>query len=211
MTRVISSSLERVSRSVRSLQRPVISAWTRSPGSRIVLTPRPSRPCPASGLAGFVPGYSCGAAPAWHRLPSCPGGALHASRSSSSAPSLGARGHEALGERGIRGEVKMHVAHERTPHDVSLRVFLTVAPAHTVGARDRVGGRVDPRVVELVAPRHDTGAAEGDRKSTRLNSSHDQISYAVFCLKKKKKKKRQSINKKKKQKTPYTTIKQTNK
>src|SRR3989440_3258084 len=28
---------------------------------------------------------------------------------------------------------------------------------------------------------------ERDRKSTRLNSSHDQISYAVFCLKKKKK------------------------
>src|SRR2546421_3091982 len=31
--------------------------------------------------------------------------------------------------------------------------------------------------------------AKRDRKSTRLNSSHDQISYAVFCLKKKKKKK----------------------
>src|SRR5206468_11435280 len=29
-------------------------------------------------------------------------------------------------------------------------------------------------------------ALTGDRKSTRLNSSHDQISYAVFCLKKKK-------------------------
>src|SRR2546427_2916992 len=29
----------------------------------------------------------------------------------------------------------------------------------------------------------------GDRKSTRLNSSHSQISYAVFCLKKKKKNK----------------------
>src|SRR5216683_3518850 len=29
-----------------------------------------------------------------------------------------------------------------------------------------------------------------DRKSTRLNSSHDQISYAVFCLKKKKKNKK---------------------
>src|SRR3989440_8069161 len=28
-------------------------------------------------------------------------------------------------------------------------------------------------------------AQAGDRKSTRLNSSHDQISYAVFCLKKK--------------------------
>src|SRR2546421_7439749 len=31
------------------------------------------------------------------------------------------------------------------------------------------------------------GRSSIDRKSTRLNSSHDQISYAVFCLKKKKK------------------------
>src|SRR3712207_8785477 len=31
-------------------------------------------------------------------------------------------------------------------------------------------------------------AGEGDRKSTRLNSSHANISYAVFCLKKKKNK-----------------------
>src|SRR5206468_13040267 len=31
------------------------------------------------------------------------------------------------------------------------------------------------------------GESVEDRKSTRLNSSHDQISYAVFCLKKKKK------------------------
>src|SRR2546430_17316239 len=31
------------------------------------------------------------------------------------------------------------------------------------------------------------GSSEPDRKSTRLNSSHSQISYAVFCLKKKKK------------------------
>src|SRR5689334_24598755 len=30
------------------------------------------------------------------------------------------------------------------------------------------------------------GLARGDRKSTRLNSSHSSISYAVFCLKKKK-------------------------
>src|SRR2546430_13208174 len=30
------------------------------------------------------------------------------------------------------------------------------------------------------------GVSHGDRKSTRLNSSHSQISYAVFCLKKKK-------------------------
>src|SRR6266481_9361751 len=37
-----------------------------------------------------------------------------------------------------------------------------------------------------------------DRKSTRLNSSHSSISYAVFCLKKKKKKKKQKNKKKKK-------------
>src|SRR5438067_9729480 len=45
-----------------------------------------------------------------------------------------------------------------------------------------------------------------DRKSTRLNSSHVSISYAVFCLKKKKKNKKTNINrKKKKTKTKYYT------
>src|SRR6266853_2808917 len=39
-----------------------------------------------------------------------------------------------------------------------------------------------------------------DRKSTRLNSSHSQISYAVFCLKKKKKNKNDKTQKKKKKK-----------
>src|SRR5579859_6164897 len=41
-----------------------------------------------------------------------------------------------------------------------------------------------------------------DRKSTRLNSSHSQISYAVFCLKKKKKKKKNPHLKKKNTKPP---------
>src|SRR2546422_5042026 len=46
----------------------------------------------------------------------------------------------------------------------------------------------------LAAVQHCPGAAGGrgdeqDRKSTRLNSSHGYISYAVFCLKKKKQKK----------------------
>src|SRR2546422_7628317 len=40
--------------------------------------------------------------------------------------------------------------------------------------------------VERGTKRH-LGLAEADRKSTRLNSSHGYISYAVFCLKKKKK------------------------
>src|SRR2546422_5109298 len=38
------------------------------------------------------------------------------------------------------------------------------------------------------------GGGRGDRKSTRLNSSHGYISYAVFCLKKKKKKTRKFNN-----------------
>src|SRR5258708_25814117 len=38
-----------------------------------------------------------------------------------------------------------------------------------------------------------SGLGERDRKSTRLNSSHQIISYAVFCLKKKKKKKNAPI------------------
>src|SRR5205085_12322762 len=47
-----------------------------------------------------------------------------------------------------------------------------------------VGFVVDDAIVMLEnIVRH----IEGDRKSTRLNSSHSQISYAVFCLKKKKK------------------------
>src|SRR5688572_31607921 len=40
-----------------------------------------------------------------------------------------------------------------------------------------------------------------DRKSTRLNSSHSQISYAVFCLKKKKKKKKTPNNTKQRHNT----------
>src|SRR3712207_6928330 len=54
----------------------------------------------------------------------------------------------------------------------------------TVGVADRAGCRRDAEVEHL-----DPGAGEHqDRKSTRLNSSHANISYAVFCLKKKKKK-----------------------
>src|SRR2546430_9091989 len=52
------------------------------------------------------------------------------------------------------------------------------APA--VSARSSEGGRGDDG-------RGRRAASSPDRKSTRLNSSHSQISYAVFCLKKKKK------------------------
>src|SRR5206468_11177446 len=40
---------------------------------------------------------------------------------------------------------------------------------------------------DVVQPAREQRERRIDRKSTRLNSSHDQISYAVFCLKKKKK------------------------
>src|SRR2546430_16767529 len=43
------------------------------------------------------------------------------------------------------------------------------------------------RPARRVKSRHTKFQPNQDRKSTRLNSSHSQISYAVFCLKKKKK------------------------
>src|SRR5256884_218755 len=55
---------------------------------------------------------------------------------------------------------------------------------------DRLG-RATPipeEIARFLGPRTPVGG--GDRKSTRLNSSHGYISYAVFCLKKKKKKHR---------------------
>src|SRR2546421_4063691 len=56
---------------------------------------------------------------------------------------------------------------------------------------DKVGIQVSERFTADLKgtnerPTQVTTTATGDRKSTRLNSSHDQISYAVFCLKKKK-------------------------
>src|SRR6266496_5801368 len=48
--------------------------------------------------------------------------------------------------------------------------------------------RRELRDVTRIKPRPDSPPSRRDRKSTRLNSSHVEISYAVFCLKKKKKK-----------------------
>src|SRR2546430_10305734 len=51
----------------------------------------------------------------------------------------------------------------------------------------RVDGDDVPRVLDLQAlVSHGSAPTSGDRKSTRLNSSHSQISYAAFCLIKKK-------------------------
>src|SRR3712207_7098945 len=61
-------------------------------------------------------------------------------------------------------------------------------PAHPARGGDahRGPGREQPPLGER-GEAHEDGrrVAAGDRKSTRLNSSHANISYAVFCLKKK--------------------------
>src|SRR5687768_17951926 len=68
-----------------------------------------------------------------------------------------------------------------------------------VGAADRLlhegerGRRVGERLAQWMR--------QPDRKSTRLNSSHGYISYAVFCLKKKKKKNIQPQQKQNRSKT----------
>src|SRR5438876_5820633 len=59
---------------------------------------------------------------------------------------------------------------------------VTLAPPGGMRAACAVRGRASgTRELDALDPRH------LDRKSTRLNSSHPSISYAVFCLKKKKK------------------------
>src|SRR2546427_9573961 len=105
----------------------------------------------------------------------------------------------------------------RRPPRSTLFPYTTLFRSCAVKARRAVSsaapaGRTNPALVSLTAPvralltvagdelRKDGGnranrvpradrteQPKGDRKSTRLNSSHSQISYAVFCLKKKNK------------------------
>src|SRR5689334_24438735 len=60
-------------------------------------------------------------------------------------------------------------------------------PAAARPAQNEARGKTSPRAP--ASRRVDAALDASDRKSTRLNSSHSSISYAVFCLKKKKKKK----------------------
>src|SRR5690349_24162175 len=57
----------------------------------------------------------------------------------------------------------------------------------------RIARRQPQDLVALVAVRVEIPIVDTDRKSTRLNSSHVEISYAVFCLKKKKKKQKRNM------------------
>src|SRR2546430_6803978 len=76
------------------------------------------------------------------------------------------------------GYDRLAVAQERAEHEVDLERM------------EKSNRQLRTRLAELDtirAGREREQAEVADRKSTRLNSSHSQISYAVFCLKKKKK------------------------
>src|SRR5687768_12207677 len=99
-----------------------------------------------------------------------------ARREAGERPHARRRSHEDAGAHGLLLARSRRLAQRGRARQVRLRALLR---AHDV-------------------PRHEEGLAgraqrvpQGDRrrKSTRLNSSHGYISYAVFCLKKKKKKK----------------------
>src|SRR2546430_8413877 len=71
------------------------------------------------------------------------------------------------------------------------RWMLIVISFVVVGLVVYIGSKLTTPVYQAsslvqVAVSSDNSQADIDRKSTRLNSSHSQISYAVFCLKKKK-------------------------
>src|SRR2546430_9559248 len=70
----------------------------------------------------------------------------------------------------------------------------TLFPYTTLFRSRATGPRFEPwagnRMTRTLVRRASEGEPPPDRKSTRLNSSHSQISYAVFCLKKKRKKQR---------------------
>src|SRR2546422_6660845 len=68
------------------------------------------------------------------------------------------------------------------------------APAHDQSVVVLVEDVTDQQALEAQLIQSEKLAAVGDRKSTRLNSSHGYISYAVFCLKKKKQKVRSHDN-----------------
>src|SRR6266496_6501579 len=134
----------------------------------------------------------------------CPGPRLGTQRSDqrSRASSPGAAAHLAVGGPlpGPRGDQPHHLAHKQA----GLRRVVRRDGARPAGARCRrsveqpalLGSHAPVRGAPLCPP--PAGVAQ-DRKSTRLNSSHVEISYAVFCLKKKKKKNiLPSIQKKKK-------------
>src|SRR2546427_2442036 len=84
---------------------------------------------------------------------------------------------------------EQHQAQRQAQDGAVQREELALGDAPAVGEQQRRDEQqqeqlgIEGDVQALLRP----GDQRSDRKSTRLNSSHSQISYAVFCLKKKKK------------------------
>src|SRR5256886_3686880 len=105
--------------------------------------------------------------------------------------------HHAILERGADRDVVEHreVLHVLAqPHAAGVRADGDAELRGEQQHRQHLVDAAQPAAVDLTEPNrlrlHQLPAGRrqrGDRKSTRLNSSHSQISYAVFCLKKKKK------------------------
>src|SRR5690348_18115165 len=73
----------------------------------------------------------------------------------------------------------------RRPLRTTLFPYTTLFRSRRSHRHGQPRGREDPERLDLL-PRAGADGRQQDRKSTRLNSSHPSISYAVFCLKKKK-------------------------
>src|SRR5690242_21126575 len=93
----------------------------------------------------------------------------------------------------------------RRPPRSTLFPYTTLFRSVRRGCGARRDKTMAPRVLPCHGPPAESSTSAGaawqnlqDRKSTRLNSSHMSISYAVFCLKKKKKKKNTNQTKKNK-------------
>src|SRR5216684_1377174 len=100
-------------------------------------------------------------------------------------------------EQFVIRELEVEAQRRNAPLIDDVRIDLAIRVR--VGQHFAAPGEVDVRAVDLSSAPLQCGAvALLDRKSTRLNSSHGYISYAVFCLKKKK-------NTKYKNLTPDTT------
>src|SRR2546427_8704537 len=83
-----------------------------------------------------------------------------------------------------RGKAELCEAGDRSPTELAQ----PLGRARGAVARERLeGGDVPCGPVGDLGHVTTASSRSQDRKSTRLNSSHSQISYAVFCLKKKKK------------------------
>src|SRR5438309_3764194 len=87
------------------------------------------------------------------------------------------------------------------PYTTLFRSYLHRFPVNTLKIDRSFVGRIGEAAENIEIVRTIISLAENmgmevvaeDRKSTRLNSSHSSISYAVFCLKKKKKKTKRKL------------------